>query len=122
MNSFYSQPFFHMLSKLVTVQCQSPIFGLHVETNELNNHAYVKEIMSDKSSFAHLFSSLKTACNKICGIYIVSINGKPIFTKEAAIAALHALFDGKATYFIIDLPNYISIYVSIHPSIYLNNH
>jgi hypothetical protein len=72
------------------VSCKKPNFGLTVETDDLNNRAFVYDV-KDKSSAARIFSTLKATRNKIRGSYIVRINGIPVFTKEEVQAAFRQL-------------------------------
>jgi hypothetical protein len=72
------------------VACKKQNFGLTIETDELNNRAFVYEI-KDKSSAARLFSTLKASRNKLRGSYIIRINGTPVFTKDEVLAAMQKL-------------------------------
>ena len=99
---FTANPFAHTLTKHMPVRCQNPTFGLTVATDALFNRAYVSDV-TDKSSAARMFSSVKAARNKIRGAYIVRVNATPIFTQEEAIEALRHLFVTKATTIAIEL-------------------
>ena len=78
------------------VKCRDPTFGLTVNAGEVNNRAYVQQIKRN-SSAANLYSSYKATCNKIRGAYIVKVNGRRVFTKDEAIAALREAHDAKLT-------------------------
>lgn len=87
-----SSPFAATVVKEVRVLCKDKTFGFAIESDEINNRAFVSDI-KNKSSAAKLYSTHKATKNKIRGAYVVKINGIPIFTKDEALAALKKLRD-----------------------------
>ena len=87
-----SSPFSYTFARTMRVGCKKQNFGLTIETDDLNNRAYVLDI-KDKSSASRIFSSLKATKNKIRGAYIVKINNIPVFTKGEVLSALRKARD-----------------------------
>ena len=100
--TFSANPFSQTLTRGISVTCDDPTFGIKVATDELNNRAYVTDI-APKTSAANMFSSHKATLRKVKGAYIVSVNGKRVFTKDDAIAALRQLYDDRVTDLDIEL-------------------
>ena len=98
---FTTNPFSHTLSRTLKVSDRDSSFGLNLATDELYNRAFVADI-KNRSSAAHLFSSLRATRNKIRGAYIVSIDGEPVFTEDDARRVLKRLFDEQVDEFEIE--------------------
>lgn len=96
-----SSPFFHTIVKRLVPSCRSALFGFTIDTDDLNNRAFVAEIRYN-SSASKLFSSHKATTNKIRGAYIISIDGTPVFTKDEVTAELDRLRRTKPASFTLE--------------------
>ena len=97
---FRLDPFTVTLNKDLTVSCDDPTFGLEIARDITNNRAFIADI-KDRSSGSKLCSSHKATRRKLKGAFIVSIDNKPIFTKDDALSALRELKSKKAPKFSI---------------------
>lgn len=83
-------PFMRTVSRQVPVSCSHPLFGFSLGADELNNRVYVKDLAGGCSSAVKAFKS-KTARANVRNAFLVRINGKPVFTRDDALARLQDL-------------------------------
>ena len=87
---FYVSPFEKLITTKLTVQCDSPTFGLLIKNDDINGRAFLHEI-EKKTSASNIFSSHKATRNKIRGSYIISIDGRDVFDKSHAMDIINTL-------------------------------
>ena len=99
---FYILPFQNIVTKEICLKCDSLTFGFQLKEDELNGHAFLKDI-TKKSSAASMFSNWRSTQNKVHDAFIISIDNQPIFSKQSAIEILESLAKDGVTTFNIQL-------------------
>ena len=106
---FVISPFDKTLTKAITVSCNKPTFGINLQSDEISNRVFIKDIQN-KSSVAKSLNYEHLPKNKrrqIRGAYITAINGVPIFDKGSALKEFkklrNSINNGEINNFTIDI-------------------
>ena len=84
---FVMSPFDETLMKAMKVSCDSPTFGINLQSDKISDRAFIKDVQN-KSSVTKLLNHDRLPKNKkrqICGSCITAINGMPIFDEASAL-------------------------------------
>ena len=79
---FFVSPFDKILTKEIHVKCNSPTFGINLETDVINNRTFVHNI-KPRSSLSNVFNTVKNVRRQIKGAYITAVNRNPIFDQQS---------------------------------------